>query len=66
MSSTDRRVLAGLLGALLGVVVVGGLLTVAHRSGSDLDAVYGPVLGLLVALLVVRFAPVGRARTDEE
>ena len=56
MSQPERRVLTGLIGALIGMVAVGALVVIGG-AGGRLDSVYGPLLAALAALLIIKLAP---------
>lgn len=57
MSQPERRVLTGLIGALVGLVAIGGLVVVGGLTGGSLDSVYGPLLAALAALLIIKLMP---------
>jgi predicted lipid-binding transport protein (Tim44 family) len=57
MSQPERRVLAGMIGALIGMVAVGALIVMAGAGGAGLDSVFGPLLAALAALLIIKLMP---------
>lgn len=57
MSQPERRVLVGLIGALVGLATVGTLVVIGGLSGGHLDSVFGPLLAALAALLIIKLMP---------
>ena len=57
MSQSERRVLAGMIGAVIGMALVATLIVVGGASFGSLDSVFGPLLAALAALLIIKLMP---------